>query len=310
MRRWTRRLPALVAPVLVTVAILGYLAGHRRAPAAAGERARVAYGANIVLEYPATWKPVRGGAPIPELRVVRPLLIAPGGDSARAGLLSGHLRGDEAGPVPASLLAVLRAAPHTEVVNLLDAEAYRYKRLRLGSGLRLELYVIPNPAGSPTALACYASPQDSSSLAQCEQIVARLNLVGQGRYDLSPDAGYARRLGGLIAALERDRLALRREMRPPRTPAAVAGPAGALADRLGSTAAAIRVLEPPAVAGPAQAALVGSIERARETYRALAGAAAAASPGDMAVAQAHLGEAEAAVDGALETFALLGYNHT
>ena len=52
MYRVFRRLPPFVALVLVAVAIVGFLAGHRRAPAAAAERARLAYGQSVALEFP------------------------------------------------------------------------------------------------------------------------------------------------------------------------------------------------------------------------------------------------------------------
>jgi hypothetical protein len=69
-------------------------------------------------------------------------------------------------------------------------------------------------------------------------------------------------------------------------------------------------LEPPLAAGPAQAALAGAMSRARDTYRALAAAATAESLASYDAARGQVDAAEAGVDAALESFALLGYNHT
>jgi hypothetical protein len=307
----TRPIPAFVAPVLVAVAVLGFLAGHHRAAPAPEEPARVSYGAGIALEYPSTWQRTAAAATVPGLEIVHPLLLAPGGDSRRAGLLSGQIAPGEATPLPAGLVSLMRGLPRTEVVDFLDVQAYRYSHVRLtGYDRTLDLYVIPNPAGAPTALACYASRQYASYLAQCEQIVARLTPIGRSRYDLKPDAAYSARLGALLGALDGERLVLRRQMGVKQRPAAVAGLARTLADRLTTAAASIRTLRPPRAARPAQASLIGSIERAGETYRALATAVAAVGPGGAVATQQQVDGAEAGVDLSLESFALLGYKHS
>jgi hypothetical protein len=306
--RSTRSLPPFVLPALVAVAIFGYLAGHHHVPAASGETARTVSGASIVLEYPPSWRRVAAAVPIPGLAIASPLLLSPGGDSAHAGLLSGQLSAGGPSPLPAQLLARMRGIPHTEVVDLLDGQAYRYSQLNLpGYDRILDLYVIPNAGESPKVLACYASTAFSTYLPQCEQIVAKLMLIGQSStYDLTPDTAYAHRLDGLIEGLNSERLTLRREMRIHATPTAVGNLATTLADRFAAVAASLAVLESPLAAGPAQAALAASILRARDTYRALA-AASAGSPAGYAVAQGHLDAAEASVDTALKSFALLGY---
>jgi hypothetical protein len=205
----------------------------------------------------------------------------------------------------------MRGIPHTEVSDLLEAQAYRYGQVSLsGYDRTLDLYVIPNPGGDPTALACYASKGFSVYLHQCEQIVAKLTLVGQSSTDLSPSAAYAHGLGGLIKALDGQRLILRREMRRGSTPAVVGRLATVLAGRFATAAASLATLEPPLVAGPAQAALAGAMSRARDTYRALAAAATAGSVANYDAARGQVDAAEAGVDAALESFALLGYNHT
>jgi hypothetical protein len=311
-----RSLFPLVALVLVAVAIFGYRAGYRRAPVASSvthrETTRTVSGANVLLEYPPGWQPSATVPAVPGLPLAHPLSLAPGGDSARAGLLSGQLPGSEASPLPGRFLALLHGTPHTEVVNLIDGQAYRYSRLSLpGYDRALDLYVILYAGKSPTALACYAAKASSGYLAQCEQIVARLTPIGQSStYDLTPDTTYASRLGGLIEGLNRERLTLRHEMRAHATPAAVGGFATTLADRFAVTAGSLAALEPPPVAGPTQTALASSILRARDTYRALAAASTAGDQAGYEAALEQVSTAEAGVDTALEGFALLGYSRT
>jgi hypothetical protein len=307
--RSTPNLPLFVVPVLLAVAIFGYLAGHHRVPTVSGETTRTASGASILLEYPSSWQPAATVPTIPGLRIAHPLLLAPGGNSAHAGLLSGQFPTKGLSRLPARFLALVSGILHVEVVDLLDGQAYRYSQLSLpGYDGILDLYVIPNAEERPTVLACYAAKGFSTYLPQCEQIVAKLTLIGQSStYDLTPDTAYAGRLGALIKGLNRERLTLRRKMRPPTTPAAVGNLATTLADRFAAVAASLAVLEPPLVASPAQTALADSILRTRETYRALAAAAAAESPSGSAAARRQVYEAEADVDKALESFALLGY---
>jgi hypothetical protein len=307
----TRPIPAFVAPVLVAVAILGYLAGHHRPAPPAEAPARVVYQAGIALEYPSTWRRTAAAPAITGLSLAHALLLAPGGDARRAGLLSGELPRGEAAPLPARMVSLLRGLPRTEIVDFLDVQAYRYNHVRLaGYGGRLELYVIPNPAAAPTALACYAATGHASDLAQCEQIVARLTPIGRSRYDLEPKAAYSHRLGALIGALDGERLALRRQMGAREAPAAVSRLARTLSGRMATAAASIRTLSRPSAAAAAQAGLAGSIERARDAYGALAVAASARGAGGVALAQRQVDGAEAAIDRSLASFALLGYKHS
>ncbi len=305
----------MVVPVLVLVAIGGYLIGIHRAsgtPAtassgAAAQETRIASGSSVLLEYPAGWEPASTPPTIPGLSIAKPLLLAPGGDAAHAGLISGQLPPGGSSPLPAALLALVRGVPHTEVVTLDNLQAYSYSGLS-GYDRTLDVYVIPTVGQSPTALVCYAANGFSSSLQQCEQIVAKVTLVGATSYDLSPNAAYATQLSGLLTGLERERLTLRRQMHAQQ--GAVGALATTLAARFAAAAASVTALEPPQAAIAAQAALATALLGARDAYTALAAAAAAEGPAGYAAAERRIDEAEAGVNAALESFALLGYNHT
>ena len=307
------RLLRLAAPLLAAVAIVGYLAGHRHGSATAAGAAgktQIAYGKSVLLEYPASWRPAdaRSAPAIPGLPIAGATLLAPPGGGARAGLLSGQIPGGGASPLPGRLLAQLRGSPSTEVVDLLDAQAYRYSQLSLrGYDRVLDLYVIPSPASSNTALACYASSGESGVLRQCEQIVAGLTPVSRSPSDLTPEAGYAASLKRLIDTLDGERLKLRGNMRATVAPSALRRLATTLAERFAAAAKALAVLEPPSPAGSAQAALAGSMLGGSHAYSVLAAAASAEDPPGYATAKASVEQAETAVDTALQSFALLGY---
>jgi hypothetical protein len=310
-----RIVPPVVVPVLVVVAIVGYLMGIHRAsgvPAASSsagpaQETRIASGSSVLLEYPTGWQPAGAPTAIPGLSIAQPLLLAPGGHADHAGLLSGQLPAGGSSPLPASFLVLVRGIPHTEVVTLDNLQAYSYSGLS-GYDRTLDVYVIPTVGQSPTALVCYAASGFSKYLQQCEQIVAKVTLVGQTSYDLSPSAAYAAQLSGLIAGLERERQSLRRQMHL--QPAAGGTLATTLAARFAAAAASLAALEPPQPASAAQAALATALIGVGDAYTALAGTAAAEGPAGYAVAEGKIQEAEAGVNTALESFALLGYNHT
>jgi len=104
----------VVVPVLVLVAIGGYLIGIHRtsgAPATASsassaQETRIASGPSVLLEYPTGWEPASTPPAIPGLSIARPLLLAPGGDAARAGLISGQFPPGGSSPLPSAFLAL------------------------------------------------------------------------------------------------------------------------------------------------------------------------------------------------------------
>ncbi len=310
MERSRRSLPPVLIPALLVVALAGYLIGtHRssapsapRRSAGSTEETRIATGTSVLLEYPGSWQTSSAVPAIPGLTVNHPLLLSPSGDADRAGLLSGQLPAGEPSPLPASFLALLHTVPRGEVVSLEKAQAFRFSGLT-GYQRTLDIYVIPTVGGTPTTMVCYAANGYSSYLQQCEQIVAKVTLVSQTSYGLTPDAAYASQLGGIVSALNRERVTLRGQMHS--QPAAVSSLAAALAARFAAAAAAVEALEPPLAAGAAQAALASALARAHSAYAVLSNDGAGATG-----AETQVNEAEAAVDSALENFTLLGYSNS
>jgi hypothetical protein len=309
-----RIVPPVVIPLLAVVAIAGYLLGSHRASASSRRSSsttpatakQLVPGSSVLLEYQRGWRSSAAMQSIPGLAIADPLLLAPGGDAAHAGLLGGQLPAGAPSPLPASFLALVHGLPNTEILDLARLQIYKYSGLS-GYDRTLDVYVILTAAARPTALVCYAASGYTSYLQQCGQIVARVSLLGgQSAEELSPDAAYAAQLSALITGLDGERLKLRREMHL--QAAAVAPLAARLARRFAGAGASVAALEPPQPASAAQAALASALKAAHAAYAALAAAAAGAAT--TAEAEQRVQRAETAVDSVLESFALLGYNHT
>jgi hypothetical protein len=304
-----RRRSVSIVALFVAVAIFGYVLGHDRARVASGTKSRSIFAARVLLNYPLGWRQTSAAPKIPGLSIAHQISLAPDGNAAQAGLVTGQLPAGELSPLPKGFIAGIRQVPDTEVVDLPETQAYRYAPLSIpGFGRTLRLYVVPNPGGGPTTLVCYASAKFSVYMRACEQIVATLTLVGQPpSYDLVPEQDYVRKLSAAIGVLNVQRGALRHAISLGAKPATVQRFAAGLAAGFAVAAASISLLEPAGAAGQEQAALTGSLLRARDAYTALAAAVAAHSPTRLADARGEIGEVETSIDAALESFALLGY---
>jgi hypothetical protein len=303
-----RTLPArrTILPLLVAVAVIGYLVGHSRSTGP--ESPRIAKTAKVLIEYPTAWAPVARGPSIPGLALEHARAFAP--RAAAAGLVVGLLPANGSGPLPAGFLERVRRQPQISIVDLAEAQAYRYAQLRVrGVTGELTIFVVPNPEGPWTALACTAPTGGSSYMRACEGTVASATIAGQPQsYQLTPEAAYAAAVSTAITTLNRLRASLTRELRPHVS----AATAEALARRLGDGYAAARKslvrVAPPRVAASAGGALASAMTRATFGYRALAAAAAESSQSAYTAARARIAEAERAVDRALENLVLLGYS--
>jgi hypothetical protein len=302
-------LPVFVVPLLVLVAVLGYLAGHTHSKSAPSVTARTTRSGDVVFQYPLGWEPVTSGPPIASLSLAQTRRVAPRGQSASAGLLVGSLPDDEPGPLPAAFVAQLAHLPRIALVDLIEVQAYRYTQLSpRGFAPTLTLFVIPNAEGAWTALACYAPSASSPYMYACEQTVAAVTVAGQAQtYQLTPEPKYAAEISAAIGTLDKLRISLKRELRPQITAARAEQLARSLASGFGEAGTALAALVPGAPVAQAQEALASAIQAARAGYNALASAAAELSVPAYETAQRRVAAAEASVDKALENFALLGY---
>ncbi|HEY1834542.1 MAG TPA: hypothetical protein VGG08_08910 [Solirubrobacteraceae bacterium] len=318
MSRPVRRVPPVLAPVLIVLAIFGYIVGtHTGGDSHASSRTagkpQIATGHTIVLEYPSTWTKPANTATVAGLTVGEPLTLAPRDDEAHAGLLSGQLPSD-ADPLPKEFLDLLEKVPTTEVINLLDVQAYKYTDLAVkGLDGALVLYVIPTPAGRSTVLACFAQREGqhgaSPQLAQCEAIVATLSLVGEPAAELRPESNYGNEVGVVMTRLVGKRAELRKRMSEGQDPRKLASLASALGGEFSTTVNRLKVIEAPPAASATQAALVHAVERARDAYREFAAQAKDSNLVGYEGAKRNVEAAETEVNEALESFSMLGYGH-
>jgi hypothetical protein len=319
MSRQGHRVPPVLAPVLIVLAIFGYIVGSHAGSGSHGAsshpaaKPQIATGQTVVLEYPATWtKPstseaTAAAAAVPGLTVSDPLTLVPREHTAHTGLLSGELPSGS-DPLPGEFLDLLKKVPDTEVLNLLDVQAYKYKDLAVkGFDGALVMYVIPTPAGRSTVLACFAQRSSSPELAQCEAIVATLSLVGEPAAELRPDVSYGNEVGAVVSRLEGKRAELRKRMGEGQELGKIASLASELGGEFSTTVNRLQTIEAPLAASATQDALVHAIERARDTYRELATAANDSNLVVYEVAKRNVEKAETEVNQALESFSMLGY---
>jgi hypothetical protein len=304
-------LPFEVVPVLIAVAIIGFVAGHSSGKSGSSEN-QSQKGTDAAIGYPAGWRMAKIAPGIPQLSVANVVVLAPNGNAERAGLMSGGLPSGEPAPLPRRFVATLHRPPTPQIVNLVETQAYKYSRLSIpGYRREVTLFVIPNPGARPKLFACYAPPGSLAEMRECEASVATVTAVGEPQaYDLAPDPSYAHAISATVSTLDARRAALKRELGPDVTVAAARRLAAALAEGFAKAAAALDRLHPPAVAGPVHAVLTDATRRAHDGYLALVAAVDERDVTHYEAAQKDISRAEADVDSALASFVLLGYGKT
>ena len=147
-------------------------------------------------------------------------------------------------------------------------------------------------------------------MARCEQIVSTLTLVGQSQnYALTPAPAYDHELSTWIAGLDRQHVAIRRELGLRVPPSTTERLANSLASVFAKAATDLSALEAPPAAGSAQTRLAASLWRARDAYTSLAAVVPGQDAASLASARTQAEAGETAVNRALERFAWLGYAH-
>jgi hypothetical protein len=301
-------LPLEVVPVLIAVAILGYLAGHSGGKGGSSER-QTEQGAEVAFGYPPGWRMAKIAPGIPDLSIANVIVIAPKGDGDAAGLMFGGLPAGEPAPLPARFVARLGRLPLPEIVNLVETQAYKYARLGVpGYDRQLTLFVIPNPGRRPMVFGCYASAGGAAQMRACEQSVATVTAVGEPQADqLAPEPKYASAISSLVSTLDRLRAALKRDLRPDVSVPTARRLATELAAGFATAAGALDRLQSPVAAESVHAALTDAVRRSHDGYVALAAAVDERNPARYEAAQKQAARAEADVDAALGGFVLLGY---
>jgi hypothetical protein len=321
LRKWLVRM----LPILVPVAIIGYLLGGSvSGPASSSSSAdsferTLAPINTVVLEYPAYfgWRPSSGSHSIPGLPLSNAFLLTPSGQPANVGLVAGQPSGEGSAsslsPLPPQLLDhVPQLSLRGEVVSLLDTQAYRYGQPSTARvTMRLTIYAVPYTAGATTVIACYtpASRGYARFMQTCKQIAAQLTLKGgaQSQVILNPDSGYAEEIGAVLSRIEKLRRALRPGMQADADHVTLSGLARRLANGLSQATRSLTALQPPNAAQAAHTSLSNALSRAQAAYLELSDAAEAANAGRYSSARARVYGAEAGINSALRGLAMIGY---
>ncbi len=318
---WRRRVSQdkqiVAVLLLLTIAIVGDQDGHGHSSGAQVERTREASNTATVINYDAAsgWLAAPRAPTIPGLAIAQPLLLGPGGNGARSGLIVGKMLGSEFGPVPPQLLAQVREPPDTQVVDLLNTQAYRYSGLSItSSGMALTLYTIPTSATSTTAIVCYAQAGSSRDLQACERLAGTLTIATSSPQvevrtyqSLSPQLAYGNQISAVAARVKALLSTLRAQLRPGASKAASAAVATRLADGLAGAAGSLATVSPPPAAARAQGSLSESLARTQEAYSALAASLGSGDESAYSAALTQIYVAEASLDSALKDFGLLAY---
>jgi hypothetical protein len=305
----------LVAPLLLAIAVLGYLAGHGHASSSHAPRlAREASNGAATLTYPASWRPLAAAsAQLEGLHLTHALRLGPTAAPASAGLLVGQLAGARSEPLPTAFLASLTVVPHADVVSLAGTQAYRYTKVApAGSSRSFVLYVIPNSPTAKTVALCYALPSAVQELRGCEDIVAGLTLLypsseAQAGGDLTPDPAYAQRIAAAVARADALRVSLRAEIHAGASTAVASAAAAKLGQGLAAIAETVSTIQPPPAAGAAQTQLLEALSSSYSAYSSLATTLSGESSPAYEAAATQVQTAEAALSSALRNFALIGY---
>lgn len=308
-----------LTPVLLAVAVVGYLLGgsHAGAGVPAAKTTFIAHTAAVsnpvVLEYPSAsnWQVASGAPELSGLPIAQSLVLAPAGNAHDAGLLAGQMSVRNPTPLPVRFLASLSGVPRGEVVSLLTTQAYRYARLTPSqSKFKITLYVIPGVSGNAATIACYAarSAAASSYLDACERLVGKLTLQVEAQSQiLPPNVEYADKVSEVMVRVDKLRAEVRPGMRSGAAPVTVSALASRLAGGFSQALRSLSAIQPPSPVSLAQVTLSKALTEARAAYLALASAAGADGQARYEAARARVYNAEAHIVSALKDYSLLGY---
>jgi Protein kinase domain len=304
--------PPIVAAATATViaagvlgAVLGSSGGSTKK-----EAGNLAAAGSLRFSFPSAWK--TGTDPkIPGLELSEPLVLVPKTGGAGSGLVAGGIPNHDARLLPTSLVSMLPSkTPPRDVVKIGQAEAFRYANLTpKGFSGTLTLYVVPT-SSRIAGIACFAPKAGASTLHDCEEIVASLDVSGASALAVQPDTKYASGLSGALKTLASARDRNRKALKAAGSAKSQAAPARALASAYRAAEAKVRALKPPPLAAALNRVIATDLKGAADGYAKMATAASAADGSGFSAGRAAVGRAEQALRRALDGLAGLGYQVT
>jgi hypothetical protein len=291
----------------VATAILGFAI----APAQGGGRSseplsKRAANRTIRVSYPASWRALSKAPSAFGVTLSEPLALAGAGN--RGALVIGVAQTTSATLLPSELLASVHGAPRGEAIRLGGLELYRYRDLTPRAATTPEtVYVLPTTAG--VVLGACELPRYAVSVtnAECERILATLELVKGSSMSLGPSHSYGAALSRAIEQLNATQVKLRAQLASATSAAGQATAAGLLAKANDRAAEALRHAAPGPAERAANASILAALASSGSAYATMARGARGERSAVFEQGRRAVGSAARALDSALKQLASTGY---
>jgi hypothetical protein len=301
-----------IVAVLVAAAVAiaaGLLVGNSSSSTASTPFDNTDSSGHLQLHYPSGWQLSSTVPALPGISFEgTPITLA--WTAGGGGLTAGETAAGGATLLPASFRAqVLGGLAPSEPVSLGDIDAYQYSGLHVrGLGGTVTAYVVPTSAGVAT-IACWASSTAPPSvLRDCSQVAATLRLLGATADPLSPSATYAQALSATFARLHTAIQGPLARLGAATAPAGQASAAQQLAGAYTQAADNLGGVTVSPLLQDAQPAIVGALRQLAAGYSQAAAAAGSNSSASYRRAGTQIAAGSAALSGALQGLATLGYS--
>ena len=293
------RLLAIGAAVALVIAALGFGLGRLSERPESGPTG-VVQGPISVRFDEREWTSA-GGPPdsIPGLELEGPVALR-SADEDRPGTIVVGLapRAQGVGLLPRELASGLRGSVAVQRVHVGPYAGLMYEALPATNvPSRLDLLLVPTPRGAAT-VACLTPRVLASGVepADCESVASTLRLTGLRALPVAPGGAYGDALSSVLARLDGERLALRRQLAGARTRPEQARAAGGLAAAYATSVARVRGIAYSPFAKPSHLALEAALRLASRRYVTLARGARAGDEAGYARAASRAEAAEKNVD--------------
>jgi Protein kinase domain len=284
----------IAALVVAACALAGYGLGLATRDDGGDEPTGVATAGPVSLTFPdRDWRPTSPPR-VAGLRLAAPVALT-STDPDRPGTVVAGIAPDAqgAGLLPRALKQDLTGAAVPRSVRLGKFDALEYRALPAGHvSSRLDLLLVPVPNGA-VAVACLTpgALRAGREPADCGQVAASLRLHGLRAVPLGGTGPYAQTAAAILARLDGERAAARRQLAGATRRVEQARAARGLAAAYAGAAGQLLDAKPSPFARPSHFALYGALREAQRAYAALS---EAARSGDESAYKRASAQAEAA----------------
>jgi hypothetical protein len=303
----------LVVGALVAIAA-GFFAGGSGGgtPAATGSAlSLVAASPDVKAKVPAGWTKSASAAEVPGLTLSDAVAFGPGGKVDGDTILLGAVRdsANNSTLLSTDFIKAVGKVPPKEAVQIGDLQAYRYRDVDVpGFARRVTLYAVPTSAGVAT-IACLSPPAGAAAFRPtCDGSANTLALVSAKPFPVGPNADYAKRVSGTLAALASATKSAQSRLSSAKTPKAQASATRSLAAAHAKAAQTLAALKVSPADAFANAQLARALRSANAAYGKAAKAAAKKDKRGFGRANVSVKTAQQDIATALDGLKSAGYN--